>query len=148
MSKPYRVIQWTTGGNGQALMRAVINHPDLELVGCKVFSGEKHGVDAGTLARVDPIGVTATTDRDEILALNADVVLHVPLLNPDRSAMDRDIIDLLQSGKNVIELTGSTSYPPGRRWVWRANRCAAQRHTSVGGWSARPSARRWCPMCS
>jgi hypothetical protein len=32
----YRVIQWGAGNNAQALIRAVHQHPDLELVGCRV----------------------------------------------------------------------------------------------------------------
>lgn len=110
--KPYRVIQWATGKNGRALLRGVIDHPALELVGCKVFTADKHGVDAGVIAGREPIGVKATMDLDEILALDADVVLHIPILLPDRSEMDANLLALLRSGKNVIELTGASSYLP------------------------------------
>src|ERR1700757_2344094 len=34
-----RVIQWATGGVGRAAIECVLNHPDLELVGCWVHSG-------------------------------------------------------------------------------------------------------------
>jgi len=40
---PYRVIQWGVGLNGQALVRAIARHPDLELVGARVWSDAKNG---------------------------------------------------------------------------------------------------------
>ena len=44
-----RVIQWATGGVGRAAIEGVLDHPDLELVGCWVHSADKDGVDVGTL---------------------------------------------------------------------------------------------------
>jgi hypothetical protein len=60
---PYRVIQWGVGLNGQALVRAIARHPDLELVGARVWSDAKNGVDAGVLAGIGPVGVRATPRR-------------------------------------------------------------------------------------
>jgi len=109
----YRVIQWGAGRNGQALIRAVARHPDLELAGCRVWSPDKDGVDAGVLAGGAPLGVAATTDRDALIALDADVVLFCPNLRPDMSQSDQDICDLLRSGKNVISVSGAHSMPSG-----------------------------------
>ncbi len=39
----YRVIQWASGGVGRAAMQGVLDHPDLELVGCWVHSADKDG---------------------------------------------------------------------------------------------------------
>jgi len=75
-----RVIQWATGGVGAEMLRQVIRDPSLELVGVYVYSEDKAGRDAGELAGLEPVGVTATHDRDEILALDADVVMHAPSL--------------------------------------------------------------------
>lgn len=108
---PIRVIQWGAGANGSALVRAVHRHADLELVGCRVYSETKNGVDAGILAGIEEIGVTATNDRRAIMEMDADVVLHCPRLVPDTSENDADVVDLLTSGKNVISVTGSYSYP-------------------------------------
>src|SRR6476659_5898413 len=108
----YRVIQWATGGMGMDMLRQVIDHPDLELVGVKVFSDVKHGVDAGELADRPLTGVKATKDTDEILALDADVVLHTPLYLFDREPADRDVLALLRSGKNVISNTTGFFWPP------------------------------------
>jgi 2,4-diaminopentanoate dehydrogenase len=107
----YKVIQWGTGKNGQALIRAAARHPDLDLVGAYTWSAEKNGVDAGTLAGIGPLGVPVTNDRQALMAKDADVVLFVSHLRPDPGPTDKDITDLLRSGKNVISVTGAHSMP-------------------------------------
>jgi hypothetical protein len=107
----YRVIQWGAGVNGQALIRSIAAHADLELVGCRVWSEAKNGVDAGTLAGIDALGVSATSDLDELLGLNADIVLFCGQLRPDLQSNDDQICALLRSGKNVISVTGAHSMP-------------------------------------
>ncbi|PXA98657.1 hypothetical protein DMC47_07565 [Nostoc sp. 3335mG] len=102
----YRVVQWATGSMGRTALRRVIDHPDLELVGCHVYSADKAGQDAGTLAGRDPVGVTATSDIAAILALDADVVLHMPRITLPYAAMNGDVERLLASGKNVISIAG------------------------------------------
>ena len=93
----YRVIQWGTGTVGTEMITAVLDHrEDLELVGALVYSEAKNGVDIGTLVGREPIGVSATTDVDQILALDADCVLYTP-----RTARLDDVCALLASGKNV-----------------------------------------------
>ena len=72
----YRVIQWATGAMGKSCLRAVIDHPAMELAGLFVYGDDKLGRDAGDIARRAPTGVIATRDVDEILALDADVVIH------------------------------------------------------------------------
>ena len=37
----YRVIQWATGGVGRAAIQGIVNHPELELVGCWVHKQGK-----------------------------------------------------------------------------------------------------------
>ena len=44
-----RVVQWATGGVGVAAIKGVLEHPDLELVGCWVHSPDKAGKDVGEL---------------------------------------------------------------------------------------------------
>lgn len=96
-----RVVQWATGGVGVAAINGVLEHPDLELVGCWVHSADKAGRDAGELAGAGPIGVAATDDAAAILALEADAVIYAPLLpNPD------EVAALLRSGKNVVTPVG------------------------------------------
>ena len=64
----YKVVQWATGNIGSHSLRAVINHPNLDLVGLYVYSEDKAGRDAGDLAGTAPTGVRATRDIDEVLA--------------------------------------------------------------------------------
>ena len=108
----YRVIQWATGGMGNDMLRQVIDHPDLEIVGVKVFSEKKSGIDAGDLAGRPETGVRATMDTQAILDLEADVVLHTPLYLFDRGPADDDVLALLRSGKNVISNTTGFFWPP------------------------------------
>ena len=55
-----RVVQWATGSVGVAAIKAVADHPELELVGCWVHSKAKVGTDAGEIAGGAPVGVIAT----------------------------------------------------------------------------------------
>src|SRR5207237_288677 len=65
----YRVVQWATGAQGTEAIRAVLDSADYELVGAKVYSDEKHGRDAAELVGRAPVGVLATIDVGDILAL-------------------------------------------------------------------------------
>lgn len=96
-----RVIQWATGGVGRAAIEGIARHPELTLVGCWVSSVEKEGLDAGEIAGIGPLGVTATRDVDALLALEADCVVYSPLA-PD----DATVRALLASGKNVVTPVG------------------------------------------
>jgi len=97
----YRVVQWATGGVGQAAIEGVLTHPELELVGCWVHSAAKHGRDVGELIGGDAIGVLATNDVDEILNLDADCVIYSPML-----ADPKVVARILRSGKNVVSPVG------------------------------------------
>src|SRR5664279_4194107 len=76
----YRVVQWATGNQGVEAIRAVLDRPDMKLVGAKVYSADKAGGDAGVLAGRERCGVVATLDVDEILALGAHCVAYFPRL--------------------------------------------------------------------
>jgi hypothetical protein len=97
----YRLIIWGPGEVGGAVARAAHARPEFEIVGAKVFSAGKDGRDLGELVGLGPIGVRATTSKDEILATEADCVIVTPraAFGPE---LDADVIDLLESGKNVI----------------------------------------------
>jgi hypothetical protein len=105
-----RVIQWATGGVGRAAIGGVAAHPELELVGVWVSSEAKAGKDAGDLAGIEPLGVTATTDVEALVALPADCVVYSPIM-----ADDAVVARLLASGKNVV--TPLNWFYPGRRDV-------------------------------
>ncbi len=103
----YRVVQWATGAMGTAVLRSMLDHPGTEVVGAYVYGERKVGLDVGDLARRPATGVLATNDAAEILALDADVVVHAGRLGP-YGAHDDDIVALLESGKNVISINGYT----------------------------------------
>ena len=136
-----RVVQWATGAVGRHALAATIDHPELDVVGVLVYSDDKAGRDAGDLCGAAPIGVVATKNRDDILALDADCVLYMPQgeMNP-MGALD-DICALLASGKNVIS-TAVTAliYPAsmGRKVVDRLEQACAQGGTSFHGTGIEP----------
>ena len=97
----YRVIQWATGNVGRAAVQGILSHPELELAGAWVHGADKAGRDVGEVCGLDPIGIRATSDIEEILALPADCVLYSPLL----PQLD-EVVRLLESGKNVVTPVG------------------------------------------
>ncbi|CAI7980902.1 2,4-diaminopentanoate dehydrogenase [Frankia sp. Hr75.2] len=97
----HRVVQWATGNIGTYALRAVIEHPGLELAGVFVHSAEKAGRDAGDLAGVGATGVAATADADEVLALGADCVLYMP-----RYFDVDEVSRILASGANIVTTRG------------------------------------------
>src|SRR3954463_16333780 len=98
----YKVIQWATGNVGHLALRGIIEHPDLELAGLLVHSREKAGRDDGELVGLPAVGVAATNDVDEILALDADCVSSVAPgdLRPGE-AVD-DMARILESGYFLV----------------------------------------------
>src|SRR6476659_7245090 len=93
----YRIVQWATGNQGVEAIRAILDHPDLELVGAKVYGEDKEGADAAVLAGRGPCGVLATRDVDQVLALGADCVCYFPRL----TSLD-EVCAILASGANVV----------------------------------------------
>lgn len=103
---PMRVVQWTTGNVGRRSVRAVLDHPDLELVGCYAWSADKAGRDVGELCGLEPVGVTATNDVAALLASKPDCVIYNPMWH------DTDeVVRILEAGVNVVStaafITGS-----------------------------------------
>jgi 2,4-diaminopentanoate dehydrogenase len=89
-------------------MRAVIGHPDLELVGARVYSEAKDGLDAGSLCGLSPIGIAATRDIDAIVALRPDCIVYMP-----ESTDFDDVCRLLESGANIVS-TRAEFFNPAR----------------------------------
>jgi hypothetical protein len=95
-----RIVQWATASVGRHAVAAVHHHPDLELVGALVYSDAKAGRDVGEICGVGEIGLAATKDRDEIIAIDADCVLYMPQGEMNPMGAVGDICALLASGKN------------------------------------------------
>ncbi|WP_395336698.1 dihydrodipicolinate reductase [Novosphingobium sp. BL-8H] len=101
-----RIVQWATGTVGSAAMRAVLTHPDMELVGVKVYSPGKEGMDAGELCGMEPTGITAVRDRESILALKPDCVLYMP-----EHTDYNDVCALLENGINISSTRAEFFHP-------------------------------------
>jgi hypothetical protein len=129
----YRVVQWATGAMGKAVLRTIIDHPGVELAGVYVYSDAKAGRDAGELANRPATGVIATSDVDEILALDADVVVHAGRIGPYGSH-DEELARILAAGKNVITINGYShpAYWPAARTERLRAACAAGSSTLLG----------------
>ncbi len=131
---PLRVVQWTTGLVGRSAVKAVLDHPDLELVGCYAWSPDKVGTDVGELCGLGTIGVAATNDLDAILALRPDCVLYMPL----QWVVD-DMVRLLEAGVNVVStanfITGK-SY--GEKDMLRLDEAARRGGVSLYGSGINP----------
>ncbi|MDO3635688.1 NAD(P)H-dependent amine dehydrogenase family protein [Mycolicibacterium arseniciresistens] len=112
----HRVVQWTTGNVGTKSVQAIAANPLLELVGCYAWSADKVGRDAGELAGIPTLGITATDDIDALLALRPDCVVYNPMF-----ADVEELIRILESGANVVTtsefITGDGLGPDRERIV-------------------------------
>ncbi|MDT7626067.1 MAG: hypothetical protein QOF99_6968 [Pseudonocardiales bacterium] len=114
----HRVIQWGTGAVGTDALNYLLDSAELRLVGLKCFTDAKVGRDAGELVGRPAVGVTATANADELIALDADCVLFMPrdeLLDPttpgspSRAWVDA-VLPILASGKNVVSSIGAAMH--------------------------------------
>ncbi len=110
----HRVIQWSTGNVGSYALRAVLHHPELELVGLWVHSEKKSGRDAGELCGVDPVGLVATNDADALLELDADCVVYTATADTRLMEAVDDVCRILRSGKNVVSSSIVPLVHPGQ----------------------------------
>jgi hypothetical protein len=127
----YKVIQWATGGVGRAAVEAIVNHPELSLVGCWVHSSDKAGVDVGELCGIGALGISATNNIDELLAMDADIVMYSPIM-ADKKLVAR----LLASGKNVVTPLGY--FFPGERDVALLEQACQQGNSTLHGTGIHP----------
>ena len=65
-----RVIQWGLGNVGRHSLRSILDRPELELVGLRVYNPAKVGRDAGELIGQEPVGVIGRDDSDRFLRAN------------------------------------------------------------------------------
>jgi hypothetical protein len=134
-AKTYRVVQWATGNIGTRSLRAVIEHPNLELVGLYVHSPDKAGKDAGDLCGAGITGVIATNSIDDVVALGADCVLYM-----QQGCDIDDLCRILESGANIVTTLGEfhrpmSMDPAARR---RVEEACAQGGTSIHSTGSSP----------
>ncbi|MBJ19388.1 MAG: diacylglycerol kinase [bacterium] len=114
----YRVVQFGTGFVGHFALRAIIEHPDLELVGVWVHSDEKVGLDAGDIAGTAKTGVLATHDLDRLLALDADCFCSAAGGDGREEWMTEVHARILEAGHDVVSssivgMVDPDSHPDG-----------------------------------
>lgn len=113
MRAPYKVIVWGPGGMGLVAMWEILQNKAFELVAVRAYSPSKHGLDAGDLLGLDPVGVEVSTDVDALLKLDCDCIFYSAREIGDY-ATDEEILGLLAAGKNVV-----TSLPYQNAWLFR-----------------------------
>lgn len=98
-----RIVEWSTGTVGRHAIAGIDAHPDLELVGVWVSDPAKVGRDADDLAGLGrDLGVTATDDRDALLALKPDAIVHTAMTDDRIMAAIDDLVSFLEAGINVV----------------------------------------------
>jgi 2,4-diaminopentanoate dehydrogenase len=106
-----RVVVWGTGFVGKMVISEVVKHPDFELVGVGVHDADKSGRDAGEISGIGPIGVLATSDREELASLRPDAIAHYGPTAAHAGENISVIGDFLRAGIDVV----STAMTP---WIW------------------------------
>src|SRR5882757_8216419 len=96
-SRPIRVFQVATGNVGSEMIKRISTHPDLELIGLHCYTAEKIGKDAGEIADIGPVGVTATGTVEEIIAAKPDVMTFHGVI-PDEDLY----VKVLEAGINIV----------------------------------------------
>ena len=102
MTAPHRVVHFGTGFAGVHALRAIIQRPDLELVGLVVHSDAKAGRDAGELCGLAPTGIFAIQDIDEAIVLDADVFSYMASSHGRLKVTVGELCRILESGMNVV----------------------------------------------
>ena len=97
------VVTWGTGNVGKYALRAIINHPELQLVGHIVNSPDKAGKDVAELAGLEQAtGVVASNDIDAVLALAPDCVCYTAHSETRMVEAAQDQARCLGQGINVV----------------------------------------------
>ena len=103
MREPLRVVVWATGTVGRHAITGVDINPALELVGVWVSNPAKDGKDAGELAGLGrELGVPATTDKQALLDLRPDCIVHTAMTDDRVFESIEDLIEFLEAGINVV----------------------------------------------
>ena len=97
MASPVRVVQVATGNVGSEMIKRIVRHRDLELVGLHCYTPDKIGRDAGEIVGLDPIGVIATGTVEEIIAARPDCLTFHGVW-PDLDLYER----VLEAGIDIV----------------------------------------------
>ena len=97
MTRRLRVFQVASANGGTEMVKRIVKHPDMQLVGLHCYSPDKIGRDASDIVGIGPIGVTATGTIDDILATHPDCLTFHGVW-PDTDLYER----VLEAGINVV----------------------------------------------
>ena len=97
-----RVVVWGTGPIGMPGLRALIDHPEYELVGLHAWSPDKVGRDAGEIAGMRRTGIIATDDVAALLALKADCLVYQGNYAHREARCVADVVPFLEAGTNCV----------------------------------------------
>jgi hypothetical protein len=114
-----RIIVWGTGYVGKRVIAEIVDHPRFELAGVIVSDPDKDGRDVGEICGIDPIGITATTDIEAALAIEADAVAYYgPTAERARDNIE-NMAKALRTGKDVVStsMTNFVWWPTADRWM-------------------------------
>lgn len=111
---PKRVVIWGTGFVGRMVIAEIVEHPLFDLVGVGVSNPDKVGRDTGEICGLGrPIGVTATDDVEELIALAPDAVVHY---GPTAAHAEDNIALISRFLRAGIDVCSTAMTP----WVWPA----------------------------
>lgn len=127
--RPIRVAHLGTGVIGTEVIKGIVNHSDLELVGMWVTSPGKVGKDAADLAGIAaPTGIRAVNSLDEASAAKPDILTYCDNGIGREHDAANEIARTLASGVDVVTISLlNMLYPPaGPADLWEClNRAAA-----------------------
>jgi 4-hydroxy-tetrahydrodipicolinate reductase len=109
----FRVIVWGTGFVGKMVIRELASHPQFELAGVIVNDPAKDGKDAGEIAGIGPIGVTASRDSGAVLSAGADALAY---FGPTAAFAKENIANMSQAMRAGMDVVSTSMtplvYPP------------------------------------
>ena len=98
-----RVVQFSTGHVGRHSLRAIIERPELELIGVHAASPAKVGRDAAELCGLaEPTGVVATDELAALVDLRADCVVYTSQAETRPDVALEELTAFLTAGTNVV----------------------------------------------
>jgi 2,4-diaminopentanoate dehydrogenase len=101
-----------TGHTGALVLEQILRSPRLSLTGHLVHSPDKIGRDSGELVGMPPVGVLATDDLAEFLAVESDCVTYLPAVaGRDPDEVVEQLCAILATGKNVVTADIRMAFP-------------------------------------
>jgi len=110
MAKEIRVIQYGVGPIGAGIVRLLLERPGIRLVGAIDIDPAKVGQDLGRVVGAEPaLGVVVSARAQEVLATQADVVVHSTASYLTEVA--EQLFDCIAAGLRVISTCEELAYP-------------------------------------